>query len=341
MNNFYLLPMEQQRLLLTSAENQIGLPAAAIEKDMWVTCILQLLFSLDLRTDFLFKGGTSLSKAGNLIQRFSEDIDIAINPALFGFNGELTKKQIKRLRKASSLFVEQTLADKLKEIIQAHNLSQYLTVSVEPEGKGDTTYPEPRRIFVKYQSVVSQRYDYLKSEVVLEIGARSLMGPTHSLYVRSMIESAFPNIQTSVKNPIIITSTPAKTFLEKACLLHELFSVNKHADKANHRSRHLYDLERMMDLPFAMSAINDDGLWNSIQHHRSIFTSVQNVDYTKDLRKEIMLVPPENVLTAWREDYNDMCETMIYGVKLPFERLLERIHELEGRFRGIDERRTI
>lgn len=334
MNDFYTLPINRQLLILTSAEDKIGLPAAAIEKDLWVTCVLQLLFSLDLHADFLFKGGTSLSKAGNLIQRFSEDIDIAVNPVLFGFTGDLTKKQIKRLRKASSLFVEKTLAVKLDEIIQSHNLSQYLTVSVEPEGEGDATYPEPRRIFVKYQSIVSQRYDYLKSVVGLEIGARSLMEPTHSMHVQSMVESAFPNIQTSVLNPLITTSTPAKTFLEKACLLHELFSVNEHADKANHRSRHLYDLERMMDMPFAMSAIKDDGLWNSIQHHRSIYTSVQNVDYTKDFRKEILLVPPINVLSAWEEDYNDMCETMICGEKLPFNQLLERIHELEGRFHG-------
>ena len=116
MNDFYTLPLERKRLILSSAETKIGLPAAAIEKDLWVTCVLQLLFSMDIHAEFLFKGGTSLSKAGNLIQRFSEDIDIAINPAVLGFSGDLTKKQIKRLRKASSLFVEQTLAVKLREV---------------------------------------------------------------------------------------------------------------------------------------------------------------------------------------------------------------------------------
>ena len=75
MNDFYTLPLEHKRLILSSAETKIGLPAAAIEKDLWVTCVLQLLFSIDIHAEFLFKGGTSLSKAGNLIQRFSEDID--------------------------------------------------------------------------------------------------------------------------------------------------------------------------------------------------------------------------------------------------------------------------
>ena len=93
MNDFYTLPLERKRLILSSAETKIGLPAAAIEKDLWVTCVLQLLFSIDIHAEFLFKGGTSLSKAGNLIQRFSEDIDIAINPAFLGFSADQTSSQ--------------------------------------------------------------------------------------------------------------------------------------------------------------------------------------------------------------------------------------------------------
>ena len=81
MSNFHTLSDEQKRLILSQAENQIHLPAVAIEKDMWVTCILQVLFSLDLDAHIIFKGGTSLSKIGNLISRFSEDIDIAVDPA--------------------------------------------------------------------------------------------------------------------------------------------------------------------------------------------------------------------------------------------------------------------
>lgn len=110
MNDFYTLLLERKRLILSSAETKIGLPGAAIEKDLWVTCVLQLLFSMDIHAEFLFKGGTSLSKAGNLIQRFSEDIDIAINPAILGFSGDLTKKQIKRLQEIPLVIFSSFLA---------------------------------------------------------------------------------------------------------------------------------------------------------------------------------------------------------------------------------------
>lgn len=92
MNNFHTLTDEQKRMVLRNAEENIHLPTVAIEKDMWVTCVLQILFSLDLDANILFKGGTSLSKIGNLIERVSEDIDIAIAPTIYGLNGDLTKK---------------------------------------------------------------------------------------------------------------------------------------------------------------------------------------------------------------------------------------------------------
>ncbi|MBR4326871.1 MAG: nucleotidyl transferase AbiEii/AbiGii toxin family protein, partial [Bacteroidales bacterium] len=50
----------------------------AVEKDWWVSTVLKSLFSLSVSKYLLFKGGTSLSKGWNIINRFSEDIDIAL-----------------------------------------------------------------------------------------------------------------------------------------------------------------------------------------------------------------------------------------------------------------------
>ena len=336
MSNFHTLSDEQKRLILSQAENQIHLPAVAIEKDMWVTCILQVLFSLDIDAHIIFKGGTSLSKIGNLISRFSEDIDIAVDPVLYGLGvDEPTKKQLKNLRKRSSLFVKDQLAVALREGLEKYGLAKWLTVEVEPDGEGDSTYPEPRRIYIKYQPLMEEKYSYLRNEVVLEVGSRSLMEPIISCQINSMIETCFPTITTSLVNPMIVIAAPAKTFVEKACLLHELFSIERDTITANRRSRHLYDLERMMDLDFAKKAMADDSLWESIQHHRAVFTSMRGVDYSIDFRKNIVLCPPDYMLVEWRDDYNRMCETMIYGDKLPFDKLLDRIKELQDRFKAI------
>ena len=109
MNNFLQLTEAQKQTVLAQCKNIMGLPEQAVEKDYWVTVILQLIFDSELRKHIIFKGGTSLSKNGNLIERFSEDIDLAVNYAYFGLNDEPTKKQLKKLRKSSSLFVREVL----------------------------------------------------------------------------------------------------------------------------------------------------------------------------------------------------------------------------------------
>jgi predicted nucleotidyltransferase component of viral defense system len=65
-----------------------GILPQAIEKDLWVTLILRMLFTSEIKEQITFKGGTSLSKVYNLVQRFSEDIDVSINREFLGFCGE-------------------------------------------------------------------------------------------------------------------------------------------------------------------------------------------------------------------------------------------------------------
>lgn len=335
MTDYFSLTPAQQRTIIEQTQNRLGLPPQAVEKDLWVTCILQVLFSLDISTNIIFKGGTSLSKFGNLIERFSEDIDIAIDPSTYGLTGDLTKKQLKNLRKHSSLYVKDVLAVALQKGLEEYRLADKLTINVEPDGEGDATYPEPRRIYITYQSLFPDTLDYLRNVVVLEIGSRSLMEPTVKMPIQTIISTTFPNVNTSLVTPVITTAAPAKTFIEKICLLHELFSIERESIAANRRSRHLYDLERMMDHDFAKQAMSDNALWESIIHHRAVFTSMKDVDYSVDFRKNLVICPPAHMLPAWEEDYHQMCETMIYGEKLPFNKLLERIKELEARFHKI------
>jgi len=103
-NNFFNLSKTEQQQVLQATEGRVGIPAQAIEKDLWITTILQIVFSFPFANKLIFKGGTSLSKVGKLISRFSEDIDISIDRSLFGLEGDLTKRQLKKLRKGSSIF---------------------------------------------------------------------------------------------------------------------------------------------------------------------------------------------------------------------------------------------
>lgn len=197
-NNYFKLTTNQQRTILEQTAIRQSLPKQAIEKDLWVTAMLELLFSLPCSDYLVFKGGTSLSKVWRLIRRFSEDIDLAIDRAVFELEGDLTKKQVKRLRKASSLFVRDTLCQQLAESISQTPLKDLCQIEPEPDGEGDATYPEPRSIFISYQSVFDDKLDYIFPIVKIEAGARSLLEPYTETAITSIVEETLPTINTSI-----------------------------------------------------------------------------------------------------------------------------------------------
>lgn len=334
MNKFLELSDSQRKSVYESVAIKVGLPAQVIEKDFWVTAILQTVFTLPVAKQLVFKGGTSLSKGWKLIERFSEDIDIAVDPIILGVpEGDLTKKQIKKLRKTSSLFVLEQLTPMICEEVQREGLHSFITVDAQPNGEGDNTYPEPRQIYLHYKSVFDKALTYLRPDVVLEVSARSLIEPTEPIQIKSILGEHLPVLPLT--DSVIHTAIPAKTFLEKVFLLHELFSVPGHGMIAEHKSRHLYDLYVMMNKDFAKKAVIDDILWESIRHHREIYTSVRDIDYTPDVRKRLRLIPREDILDTWKADYDAMKESMIYGNKPSFDELLEGMSELQRVFREI------
>ena len=281
-NDYFGLTIVQQRTILEQTAIKQGLPKQAIEKDLWVTSILQILFSLPCAENLVFKGGTSLSKVWRLISRFSEDIDLAIDRAVFELEGDLTKRQVKKLRKASSLFVRDTLCQQLVEAVNQTSLKDLCQIEPEPDGEGDATYPEPRSIFIRYKSVCDDKLDYIPPVVKVETGARSLLEPYEETTITSMVEEALPSISTTISDIMVKTAIAEKTFLEKSFLLHELFSVNRKVE-ALRRSRHIYDLHMMMKQGIADKAVPNEELWQTIHHHRSTLTSMSGVDYSMDI----------------------------------------------------------
>src|SRR5690606_9658642 len=99
------LPTDQKIQVLEQTGIAKGLPAFVVEKDWWVCILLKAIFQSQYANSIIFKGGTSLSKAYHLIDRFSEDIDLIIDRHLLGFDTLQTKGDIKRLRKKSGSFI--------------------------------------------------------------------------------------------------------------------------------------------------------------------------------------------------------------------------------------------
>lgn len=91
-DKFLKLPKQTRINAFNQIAEKKGITPFAVEKDWWVTQTLFAVFQLDMASHIIFKGGTSLSKSWSLIQRFSEDIDLAIDRAFLGFS-EIPKKK--------------------------------------------------------------------------------------------------------------------------------------------------------------------------------------------------------------------------------------------------------
>ena len=327
-SEWFNLPEERRREIFNQTSKKAALPPQSIEKDWWATMVLKSVFELSISDQLVFKGGTSLSKGWNLIQRFSEDIDVAINMNFLGYEGDPTLKKITRLRKASFSFTRDTLSDALNTKLIDLGFKEYeLRANDEPN-----TSTDPHSLNLNYHSL-TQKSDYIIPGIKLEVSARSLMEPAEDRDIQSIVGSYFPELSFADSPVRINTVIPKRTFLEKAFLLHEEFQRNPNDMRSERMSRHLYDLEKIMDTDHGLEALKDKDLYKSIIQHRSIFTKLKEVDYTTHQPVSIDFVPPDSILKEYEKDYKRMQESMIYGDSLPFIDLINRITELRSRFR--------
>jgi hypothetical protein len=307
-----------------------GLPPIAIEKDFWVTLVLESVFELEQAENMVFKGGTSLSKGWNLIQRFSEDVDLAIDRKAFGFDGKLGSSKRTRLRKAIREFVLEKLTPELVNNLQEKGAN----VEVEV-WESENSDEDPSTIEVRFPAV-TESVKYLPPRVLIEINARSLIEPNEEKELTPLVGSVFSQLEIDlipVKIPCVL---PRRTFLEKVFLLHEEFQKNPDEMRAERLSRHLYDVEAIMDTEHGKEALEDEELYMDIIHHRKHLTKISGIDYKKHLPGTINLVPPDASIKQWKDDYRDMRESMIYGDSVSFDKLIERMKELMERINQLD-----
>lgn len=331
--NWLTLSRERRIEILNQATELTGLPSVAIEKDWWVTLALNASFALPYSKNIVFKGGTSLSKGWNLIERFSEDIDLAIDRKFFGFDGDISKTQIKNLRKQSCEFISTTFLDDLTKMLTEWKAIDECKLIAQPVKDSDK---DPQVIEIHYNSVIDTS-EFLPQRVLIEVSSRSLMEPIEERKINSILSENFSQ-QSFVTVPFAIpTVLPQRTFLEKIFLLHEEFSQDAEKIRIDRLSRHLYDLEKLMDTEHGVEALKNTDLYNNIVVHREKFNPLRGLDYANHIPSKISIIPPDGIIKDYERDYEAMTSFMIYGEPLKFDNLMKRILELQTRINGINQ----
>jgi hypothetical protein len=189
MDKWFQVSDERKIQVYSNISDDIKLPAYAIEKDWWVVQTLAIIFEMEIGKYLVFKGGTSLSKAWDLIERFSEDIDMAVDRSFLGFDGELTrKKEITKLRKESNKYITEKFFPELEARFIEKGLEGVKLALVDAKDSDQ----DPRIIEIYYPNVIPSP-GYIQPRVQVEIGCRSLKEPFTVRSFNSLLDQTYPD----------------------------------------------------------------------------------------------------------------------------------------------------
>ncbi len=321
-NEWYNIPKETKINAYTQVAEETGIPPYAVEKDWWVIQTLTLIFEMKIGEFIVFKGGTSLSKAWKLINRFSEDIDLAFDRALLGSKGELTRTGVKNLRKATGKYILNDFYPALEAKFKENGFDDVKLNYIKPASSD----ADPVKIEVFYPNVIDYP-GYIKPRVLLEISCSSLKEPNTAQSLNSFLDDYYFDSSFAGDAISIPTAIPERTFLEKIFLLHEEFQRPREKIRVDRLSRHLYDIFQLINAGYAEKAIENKKLYETIVRHRYVYSRIGGVDYNLHQPQTINPIPTSEFIDDWEADYKTMQEQMIYGESPSFHKIIEVIQD--------------
>jgi len=342
MYDFIKLDNNERSQAFRIASQKLGYPAYVIEKDLWVTYMLDILFNkLKHNHQIMFKGGTSLSKCYGLIDRFSEDIDLSLNMADFGFAGDNTphniakmqsktaaKKAVESLKLAGEIFVENKLLPMLIDTVRE---------DIANDDTWDLTIDENNKenlLFHYPKSLDEAEYGnkYVKPVVLIETGTKSEHIPIELVSINSLLEDAISSIKSTCTVKVL---SPKRTFWEKITILHAENNINRIERVKERLSRHIYDIVMISRSKIGSEAIKDIDLLNAVAKHKSFYYRSNAAKYDEAKVGTLKIVPNGEILEAFRTDYNKM-KSMFSDDIIPFDTLLKELKQLENSINKVD-----
>lgn len=332
--DFYTLQKEEKVAIFNAIAADKGMKPFAVEKDWWVSRTLEIIFQMDISHYLLFKGGTSLSKAWKLVNRFSEDIDLAIDRDFFFMpQKEWSKKKITDVRKKAGVYSTGIFFEALKAEFLKRGFNELEFKVIEAEDSDQ----DPRIIEIYYPNILAQPSEYVLPRVQIEIGCRSLREPFSDRTFGALLDEMYADFDFAEPLFVVPTVNPERTFLEKLFLLHEEFHRPSDKRRVDRLSRHLYDVYQLTNAGIAQRAINDKALYETIVAHRHKFSRVGGVNYNSHHPKTLNPIPPAELMDAWKDDYTKMLDDMIYEENKPtFKELIDNLNELKMQLNALD-----
>ncbi len=332
--DFYTIDEAEKAAIFNAIAAEKGMKPIAVEKVWWVSRTLEIIFQMDISKHLVLKGGISLSKAWKLINRFSEDIDLAIDKEFFeGYKGDISKTQIGKLRKEAGAYTTGTFLKELKQAFGQKGFSGLDFKVIEAKNNDQ----DPRVFEIYYPNIIAVGSEYILPRVQIEVSCRSLREPFTVQSFGSLVDEFYTGREFAEPLFEVPAVNPERTFLEKLFLLQEEFHRPEEKMRVHRLSRHLYDIYHLTKAGVAEKAINNKGLYETIVAHRYKFSRVGDVDYNLHNPKTLNPVPKPDVTDIWQMDYATMKEEMIYEEnKQNFDDLINNLNDLKAKLQTLE-----
>lgn len=332
MNEIARMSAEERAQVFAETADRKGFAEAIIEKDFWVCWTLKQLFSTEAFTGrLLFKGGTSLSKIFHAINRFSEDIDLAVDYGALGFTGERDprRQDISRTRRATIL--DEMMAE-CRRYIGGEFLEALRARCEEVLGPAEgwslgISEQDPNTIEFRYPPASTKRLDYVAPQVVLELGTHAEFVPHDRFTIRSFVADEFPKL-VEESDVAVMALLARRTFWEKATILHAQYHRAPESAIPDRYSRHYYDVAMLAGGPIRAEALADMDLLAQVVRHKETFYPSAWARYDLARAGTLRLVPQEARMAVLERDYRNMA-TMIFGEPPPFDSIMATLTTLE------------
>ncbi|MEI7730806.1 MAG: nucleotidyl transferase AbiEii/AbiGii toxin family protein [Verrucomicrobiota bacterium] len=337
---FFKRPASEQALIIRETAARRGLLPVMVEKDFWVSWMLAVLFAHpEFGGQLVFKGGTSLSKVFGVIERFSEDIDLSVNPAFLGISEEAVEQadsrnqrtaRMKELEDACIGRVRERFVPEL-ERIACESFGGRLDGKTWMEFRVDDATHSPVVLF-HYPSNEPTGFEYLGRSVKLEFGSLTDQRPVGTHTVRSWVAEEFPKLFVDFRCELVALELE-RTFWEKATILHAEYHREQAKPMRDRFSRHYSDMAALARHAVVETALANTDLRQRVADWKNRFFAASWAHYELAKPGTFRLAPPDFRLAELERDYRAM-RPMFLAEPPPFENVIKTVSNLEQRIHG-------
>jgi hypothetical protein len=327
---------ERSDLFAETAERKV-LSEAIVEKDFWVCWILKQLFSIDVFSRrLLFKGGTSLSKVFHAINRFSEDIDLAVDYAALGFTAarDPRREDISKTKRGGILAEMMTECQRYigGEFLTALRARCQEILGTTEAWSLDVSAQDPNVVRFRYPATSAISLAYVVPQVVLELGTHAEFVPHDRFTIRAFVAEEFPGVVID-GDVAVVALLARRTFWEKATILHAEYYRPPDKTLPARYSRHYYDVAMLAEGAIRAEALGEMGLLPRVAKHKETFYPSAWARYDLARFGSLRLMPREDRMAALERDYRNM-GVMIFGEPPAFGKIMETLNTLEQEING-------